>query len=401
MRSCQQAIEAGSRFCQRHFLFLLLGAYLAAVLWPGLGVWIHDVPIVESLFGQQGTRVTAPMLMLALLLLNAGLAVQGLQLGQFKRQSTVVLAGLSANLLVPVLFIFSVTPLLYHWLEPGKVQTILLGLALISSMPIAASSAAWSQNCNGNLIVSLALIIVSTLLSPLTTPVALWSYGVLVRGDLGEELRGLTMHTLGPFLILCVTGPSLLGLVLNRILGESRLASARPFLKLCNAGLLILLIYANGSVSLPQACTSSDPGFLGMILVLDFLLGVLTFTTGWWVGRVMQADFAQQTSLMFGLGMSNNGSGLVLASVALAGHPLVMLPIIVYNLIQHLLAGSVAMLRKEQRSLPQNVRRTAELVEPVGRLLYPMPGFGPSGPVLGPRCAATRAAAHSRFRSMK
>jgi BASS family bile acid:Na+ symporter len=44
---------------------------------------------------------------------------------------------------------------------------------------------------------------------------------------------------------------------------------------------------------------------------------------------------------MFGLGMNNNGTGLVLASVTLANHPLVMLPIIFYNLVQHLVAGVV------------------------------------------------------------
>jgi BASS family bile acid:Na+ symporter len=44
---------------------------------------------------------------------------------------------------------------------------------------------------------------------------------------------------------------------------------------------------------------------------------------------------------MFGLGMNNNGTGLVLASMALADHPRVMLPIIFYNLVQHLVAGCV------------------------------------------------------------
>lgn len=44
---------------------------------------------------------------------------------------------------------------------------------------------------------------------------------------------------------------------------------------------------------------------------------------------------------MFGLGMSNNGTGLVLTSMALSDHPEIMLPIIFYNLIQHLVAASV------------------------------------------------------------
>ncbi len=43
---------------------------------------------------------------------------------------------------------------------------------------------------------------------------------------------------------------------------------------------------------------------------------------------------------MFALGMNNNGTGLVLASMALADHPRVMLPIIFYNMVQHLVAGA-------------------------------------------------------------
>jgi BASS family bile acid:Na+ symporter len=39
--------------------------------------------------------------------------------------------------------------------------------------------------------------------------------------------------------------------------------------------------------------------------------------------------------------MNNNGTGLVLASVALADHPQTMLPIIFYNLVQHLVASVV------------------------------------------------------------
>ncbi len=54
---------------------------------------------------------------------------------------------------------------------------------------------------------------------------------------------------------------------------------------------------------------------------------------------------------MFGLGRNNNGTGLVLASIALGSQPLVMLPTIVYNLVQHLIAGGVdALLRRCERT---------------------------------------------------
>jgi len=39
--------------------------------------------------------------------------------------------------------------------------------------------------------------------------------------------------------------------------------------------------------------------------------------------------------------MNNNGTGSVLATIALADHPQVFLPIIIYNLVQYLVAGIV------------------------------------------------------------
>jgi predicted Na+-dependent transporter len=39
--------------------------------------------------------------------------------------------------------------------------------------------------------------------------------------------------------------------------------------------------------------------------------------------------------------MNNNGTGLVLASLALASLPRIMVPIIFYNIVQHLVAGAV------------------------------------------------------------
>jgi len=52
-------------------------------------------------------------------------------------------------------------------------------------------------------------------------------------------------------------------------------------------------------------------------------------------------DAPARASLMYGLGRNNNGTGLVLASMALADHPRVMLPIILYNLVRQVAAGVV------------------------------------------------------------
>lgn len=66
-----------------------------------------------------------------------------------------------------------------------------------------------------------------------------------------------------------------------------------------------------------------------------------SFSSGYGLSRLFKVDEAERVSLMYGLGMSNNGTGLVLASLVLVSYPQVMVPIILYNLVQHLVAGGV------------------------------------------------------------
>jgi BASS family bile acid:Na+ symporter len=102
----------------------------------------------------------------------------------------------------------------------------------------------------------------------------------------------------------------------------------------------LFLNYSNSSVSLPQAIAQPDPDFLVATLAIVVSLCVLMFAAGWSLARLFRAARDRRVALMFGLGMNNNGTGLVMASLALAGHPRVLLPIIFYNLVQHLAAGA-------------------------------------------------------------
>ena len=47
---------------------------------------------------------------------------------------------------------------------------LLVGLALVATMPVANSSVGWTQNADGNLGLGLALVVLSILLSPWVTP---------------------------------------------------------------------------------------------------------------------------------------------------------------------------------------------------------------------------------------
>jgi BASS family bile acid:Na+ symporter len=342
-----------SHVVHRYFIWFVLASYAVASVSPGFGLWIRGVSFGEMAFFGQKTKVTLPVLMLALLLLNAGLGVQTGRLRNLVHRPALLLAGLAANLVVPLAFIVVVWRVMGLWHNPDEVQNILVGLALVASMPIAGSSTAWSQNANGDLALSLGLVLGSTLLSPLTTPVALHGVGVLTTGDYSERLHELASESTGVFLGVAVILPSLLGIGVRQLVGGGRIDAAKPYLKLFNSVNLLLLNYSNAAVSLPQTIADPDWDFLAVILSIVVTLCVLAFAAGWWLGRVLKGDPAQQAALMFGLGMNNNGTGLVLASLALADYPRVLLPIIFYNLVQHLVAAAVdALLARRQPQAP-------------------------------------------------
>src|SRR5262245_13585917 len=330
-----------AHFVHKQFLWLLLGCYAVAGVFPTPGLWMRDLSFGHLIVAGQSTRLSLPVLLLALLLWNAGLGARTGQLSALVCRPGALLTGVVASLVVPLAFIFLVAHALRLWHNPDEVQNILVGLALVAAMPIAGSSTAWSQKANGNMVLSLGLVLASTLLSPLTTPVALHSVGMLTTGRYAEDLHELAASGAGLFLGLGVVAPSLLGILTRCLLGEARLTAAGPSLKLLNAVVLLTLLYSNASTSLPQAVSERDWDFLAVMLVIVVGLCATAFGSGWLLARLLKAGPAEQASLMYGLGMSNNGTGLVLASMALAAHPMVMLPVIFYNLVQHLIAGLV------------------------------------------------------------
>jgi len=141
------------------------------------------VSIGEIVVREESAALSAPTLMLALLLFNAGFGTGKVSFRRIKERVAALSSGIVGNVLVPMAFVFVVSGALHWWHSRDETQNILVGLALVVSMPIAGSSTAWSQNANGDLTVSLGLVILSTLLSPLTTPLMLHTIGFAASGE--------------------------------------------------------------------------------------------------------------------------------------------------------------------------------------------------------------------------
>ena len=330
-----------SQFIHHHLLWFLISAYAIAAVFPTAGLWIRNVNLGDVQVFQSKIHVSLLLLLLATLMFNAGLGVKTSHLQSLMQKSRVMLAGLAANLVIPMVYIFGVTLVMRLWYEPDEAQHILVGLALVAAMPIAGASTAWAQNSNGNLALSLGLVLSSTVLSPIITPVALQVFGEMASEEYERVLQDLAAYGSGAFLGLWIVLPSMLGLGVRFAVPETQLTTVMPFVKLTNSLVLLLLNYSNGSVSLPQAVADRDFDFLAVTLGITTGLCGTAFASGYGLSRLFKVDQPDRVSLMYGLGMNNNGTGLVLASLVLASYPRVMVPIIFYNLVQHLVAGGV------------------------------------------------------------
>ena len=341
----QQALkhlaDGFARLLHERLIWFVTGSYLLAAIIPGPGLWIKDVSL--GTFSISGVRIHAslPLAMLAALLFNAGLSVDTQQIRRLLQQPIALITGLAANLIVPVGFVFVVALTMASWHDKDAMQIILVGLAFIVSMPVAGSSAAWSQNTDGSLALSLGLVLFSTLLSPLTTPLVLHAVSKITSGDYARDLDQLASQGVGSILWIWVVLPSILGILVRATLVGKNMAGLKPHLEAANNINLLLLNYSNAAAALPQCFNVSNLYFFPAILAVTATLCVLTFSTGALLAKTLRLNHEQRTSMIFGLGMNNNGTGLVLASTLLSHHPLVLLPIILYNLIQHLVAGLV------------------------------------------------------------
>ena len=352
MNVMQKSAKWAAEQVHVYFLWLLVASYLAASLLPTLGLWLRARSFGRISILGDSTALSVPMFLLALLLFNAGLGVRGPQLILAFRRPAVLFVGIVANILYPFCLIALAMLGLKLWHSSDEAQTLLAGLAIVAAMPIAGSSTGWAQNADGNMALSLGMVLLSTLLSPLSTPAAIHLISFILTGEYGEGMRQLTGQGTTGFLTLCVVIPSLLGMTVGWLCGERRRQATRPVVRIANSAILLLLCYTNATACLPRVLADPDWDFLFLSLGVVGCLSILGFGAGAIVARILGTNRPDRASLMFGLGMNNNGTGLVMAAAAFTRTPMVLLPILGYNLVQHLVAGFVnAALARQNHAL--------------------------------------------------
>ena len=221
----QKATRPGDRlaaFVRHNLLWLLIACYVLAAVFPAPGLAIRSWDWASPNFANVPL---ASLLLLAVMLFVAAVLADLEQARVAASHPPALLAALAAVWLGPALLTLIVGRLVPPTLAGQPTAGLLVSFALIASMPVANSSVGWTHSAGGNLGLSLALVVVSIILSPWITPGLLGLLGT----SLGESKQGcaeLVNQFSGSFFIVWVLLPTAAGF-LCRMASRPRVSS-RP-----------------------------------------------------------------------------------------------------------------------------------------------------------------------------
>ncbi|MBS4195138.1 bile acid:sodium symporter family protein [Lederbergia citri] len=204
---------------------------------------------------------------------------------------------------------------------------IIIGFVLAFTIPTGVVTLMWVSIYGGNRAVTLAIILVNTLLSPLLVPFTL---NILVGAQVEMDTAGLMMG-----LLIMVVIPSLLGLLANQLLKSQHTSilssTLAPFSKMA----ILLVILINSAVVAPFF--KQMDGKTIILAIIVFLMACFAYVIGFVIAKICKWDDQVAISLMYNSGMRNTGVG---ASLAVTYFPAaVAFPTVTAVLFQQFLAS--------------------------------------------------------------
>ncbi len=289
---------------RRHLLWLLLACYALAALWPAPGLAMREWQWTVIAAGS--VAFSLPLLLLAVMLFSAAALTDVSQIRLVSRHPVVLIVGLVLVWVGPVLL-----TLLAGWLVPlvadGQATAgLLVGLALVASMPVANSSVGWTQNADGNVGLGLALVVLSILLSPWVTPGLLSLLGMSLSTHEQAYCEAPVAQFSGLFFIIWVILPTAAGFACRYFATPRRVEAVAGWFVLASAAALLLLNYINSALALPRI-HEAPKSLLVATVVLATALSLVGLAFGWILAGLLRLQSGTGSALMFGLSMKHTG----------------------------------------------------------------------------------------------
>ncbi|MFE4957949.1 DUF5959 family protein [Streptomyces sp. NPDC056653] len=212
---------------------------------------------------------------------------------------------------------------------------------LMVAMPVAAAATMWTAKGEGDQPTMVGLVLASTLLSPLTTPLLLAALAPLLSGGYAQTLTSTSGSANSGFTLATVVLPCAAGLLCALVLPLScrdRLLMA--IVPSAIAGSLVLT-YVNASGALGSFLARPRPLLFAAALAMAALVCLLSFVLGRTAARILRLDAPVASSLTLACGMNNSSASAVLITTLLPDKPHLLLPVLAYGLLQKTAASRV------------------------------------------------------------
>ena len=216
---------------------------------------------------------------------------------------------------------------------------VVTGMVLEFSVPAAVVGLMWVSIYRGNSPLSLALVILDTLLAPFLIPLTL---RLLVGSQVAIDTSRMMEE-----LIFMIALPALLAMVLNQLsrdrVKETWPARLAPYSKFC----LIFVVTANSSEVAPYIRHLNARRLLAAGCIL--LLATCGYVIGWLLALLFRQPHDITVSMIYGAGMRNISAGAVISSTYFPAE--VVFPVMIGTLFQQILAALFGMLSARSRRL--------------------------------------------------
>ena len=309
------------RFLPDRFTCALLLTVLLSSVLPCRGAW-------AALFGW----LTDGAIMLLFFLHGAKLSRQAVLAGVTHwRLHLTVLA--STFVLFPLMG-WALRPLLAPLVTPD----LYLGVLFLCTLPSTVqSSIAFTSIARGNISAAVCAASASSLLGIFITP--LWVSAMLESSGGG----GMSWHALGEIVTLLLL-PFVAGQVAQRWIG-GWVQRHRPLVGVVDQGSILLVVYTAFSASVLEGLWRQVPlpvlGGLVLVCVLLLAFALLSTTYG---ARALGFGKEDEITIVFCGSKKSLASGVPMAKVLFAGHPLgmIVLPLMLFHQVQLMVCAVLA-----------------------------------------------------------
>ncbi|MGN0907594.1 MAG: bile acid:sodium symporter family protein [Bullifex sp.] len=255
------------------------------------------------------------------------------------RKPMFIIAYVCASFIVMPLIAQLVSKVFFH-------DSIIVGSGynLVRAVPTAVVGSVWASMFHGNLAVSLAVLLIDTLLAPALTPLMLKLFtGTAVQLDALGMMQSLCTMVVIPFL---------LGLVFNHFFKRQIKETIAPITNPISKILFFVEIIINVSQVSERIIREASWDYV-LVIIAALCLSVTGFLVGHLISRLMRLQYKEDISITFAVALRNTNAALVLAIGFLP--ELAALPIIFSIVIQQTLAaimGKLLFRKKSENPIP-------------------------------------------------